>query len=640
MASSTRRILFTLSGLVTIGVAIALLYSSFVPGTDHLDSFGLPHASPYVDANQDMLVAPPLQVVRSTNPSRFAASISIALQGGGSGDSQENEYLSSRVVIRGRSSAVCTTLRMLKGAWCGELDSDEYSVVGVDTTTSVPVLVSAPLITPGAPDATILLAVRNEWSLYVRDTATRSDLSGVWLAALDPTDPHSEQLLSRRLWTAPVAAQYVALSKQSSPVSIPERLSRGVFVVGADGYEPAVFKRNPFQATVEIELHKAGYLDLLLSDELQRRIGAVTTAKEGVESAYCQLALRAGGVPGDRIALDQLGRQPMALGPGEYELSIEIARGDAVRVLAQQSFRIVSGDTSTVRLNLISSTESAGALEGHGISEVVVLASLPKQSREYCKVRLSGRGDKSSIRLVKTLEPLRTDPDDGAGVCLFESIPAGEYDVTLLPLNHSLPCVVDYRKQEPVIFEASDAAIVDVATTVASSDVMGLSHLRWGYADGGDALKSFVELRNGSAVLVCDPRLIRLQAVGDSCASEIVEVQPRPGERSKHVLTASADRIAALKLCAWSLGSHSMVEPEFWQTVQITPLVGAGGLVFRRYGILGTGARYGDRLVEPDWAQSVLLISPPGRYRIHIPGLLDVERDLNPGLNEQDFVLQ
>lgn len=188
MASSTRRILFTLSGLVTIGVAIALLYSSFVPGTDHLDSFGLPHASPYVDANQDMLVAPPLQVVRSTNPSRFAASISIALQGGGSGDSQENEYLSSRVVIRGRSSAVCTTLRMLKGAWCGELDSDEYSVVGVDTTTSVPVLVSAPLITPGAPDATILLAVRNEWSLYVRDTATRSDLSGVWLAALDPTE--------------------------------------------------------------------------------------------------------------------------------------------------------------------------------------------------------------------------------------------------------------------------------------------------------------------------------------------------------------------------------------------------------------------------------------------------------------------
>jgi len=51
----------------------------------------------------------------------------------------------------------------------------------------------------------------------------------------------------------------------------------------------------------------------------------------------------------------------------------------------------------------------------------------------------------------------------------------------------------------------------------------------------------------------------------------------------------------------------------------VKPLSGEGVLLSRRYGTDGAAAHYGPLLVEPDWSQVQLIVSPPGTYSVYIP---------------------
>lgn len=508
------------------------------------------------------------------------------------------------------------------GTWCGPLlRGKTFSILGVENDELVPELEQADRLSESAPYAKVVVRRPTTWRLHALDARTRAELERVSVyAALDQVhDP--QELFNANPFEVPEDRVQMLAADVTSPIEVPESVSTGFFWVSSPGYAPRAFLRNRFQRRGRVELQPAGSLILNVSSETMDRLAK---ARGGDPDAIAFLLLSSEEESNPRLKrqVDVAGRTVFEdLPAGAYSIAGVLERGRSLGVeLFGQSFEVLAGRCAVLDVDPEWERPNLNWTE----SRLTIV--LPRVAVDPLKWRariLRHEADDSSCVLDERLSEWTAGDEGLAYTRHLELVLEGQYEILIEPTNHRFS--FDLRgSEDDVLIDLSDTSVVEVEIRGLSEQVRDLS-IAWGYTDGpSPCLSSRCELRpstDGSAraKLFCQPRPIRVQLVGAEIGSEPLDVVPVAGQCRSVELSVASAGLALLRVSVWEGGGHALTDSDFWSGLRVDALGHGGHLLEIRYGKHGTSAAYGQSVIAPDWAQAVLVLSRPGRYRVVFP---------------------
>lgn len=496
------------------------------------------------------------------------------------------------------------------GRWAGALDaSRRYEVRAVSANGAAFDFQDPGPIDARAPDVEVVVRPVEHWTVEARDAETQLHLESVTIVVLaDAPGARSGGGAPAR---APVTGAQVAdgatwrivEAQAQSPVKVRDAAKGGRFRVQAEGYAPREVLRSASQRLLRVELARAGTLEVRASARLYstRQQPSVVVRGDG-GSVVSRRALQAPGP----LRIE-------GLPAGAYFIAVETLVSDEVLHRAcEASAEVLPGEVTVIELP---------SPEHRDPSVVRIAAALPSDLGRSAPWSVSVRPlDRQVRRASSHLGPL-SDWQAVPGTGLLESSPLelqpGRYEAVVAPLGRAVPFEVA-RPDERILLELTDVAAVSVRVERPGGGPAEDVVVEWSYLDppGGPHRLRLGDASN-PATFHCDPRAIRLQAIGPGSLSESVEVEPRPGQRLTRSLSLRPQGLPRLRLVLWNGAGREQLSAAGWSSIRARPSGGSGRMVEVRFG-RGSAAQYGES-VGTDWSEAELVFDRPGSYRIELP---------------------